>query len=114
MLKINLLTLILITIFTLPILVGFFTKYSREKIQCSLWSLCDGLEFILVLFLAIYLTRGIFFQHNTGLFAKIYNLIPEEIQDPIIRAGYIHIYNSRTFNSLGVPRTDRTYYPSNL
>ena len=80
MLKINLLTLILITIFTLPILVGFFTTFSREKIQFSLWSLCDGLEFILVLFLAVYLTREIFFQHNTGLFAKIYKGIPEEIR----------------------------------
>jgi len=60
--------------------MGAFTKFSREKIQFSLWSLCDGLEFILVLFLAIYLTRGIFFQHNPGLFAQIYNGIPEGIR----------------------------------
>lgn len=80
MLKVDFLTLIFIAIFTLPILMGAFTKFSREKIQFSLWSLCDGLEFILVLFLAIYLTRGIFFQHNPGLFAQIYNGIPEEIR----------------------------------
>lgn len=80
MLKVDFLTLIFIAIFTLPIIIGAFTKFSREKIQFSLWSLCDGLEYILVLFLAIYLTRGIFFQHSSGLFAQIYNEIPEEIR----------------------------------
>jgi hypothetical protein len=80
MLKADFLSLILIAIFMLPILMGAFTRFSREKIRLSLWSLCNGLEFILVLFLAIYFTRGIFFQHDSGLFAQIYNWIPEEIR----------------------------------
>ncbi len=80
MLKADFLNLILIAIFILPVVMGTFTRFSREKIRLSLWSLCNGLEFISVLFLAIYLTRGIFFQHDTGPFAQIYNWIPEEIR----------------------------------
>jgi hypothetical protein len=80
MLQANFLTLIFIVVFILPIVMGAFTKFSRDKIQYSLWSLGDGLEFILALLLAIYLTRGIFFQHSPGLFAQIYNGIPEEIR----------------------------------
>lgn len=80
MLKLDFLSLLLIAIFFLPILMGVFTRFSREKIRLSLWSLCNGLEFIFVLFLAIYLTRGIFFQHNSGPFVQIYNWIPEEIR----------------------------------
>jgi hypothetical protein len=84
MFKVDTLTLIFIMIFTLPILIGAFTKFSREKIQFSLRSLCDGLEFILVLFVAIYLTRGIFFQHNQGIFARIYQAIPGEIRNLLV------------------------------
>ncbi|AFV01523.1 integral membrane protein [Dehalobacter sp. UNSWDHB] len=79
------LTLILIAIFALPILIGAFTEFSRKKIQLSLRSLGDGLAFILVLFLAIYLTRGIFFQHNYGIFTRIYHEIPDQIR--VLLAG---------------------------
>lgn len=80
MFKGDVLTLILIAIFTLPILIGAFTRFSRERIRISIQSLCDGLAIILALFLAIYLTKGIFFQNDSGLFARIYQGIPEEIR----------------------------------
>lgn len=126
MLKADFLTLIFIAIFTLPILMGAFTKFSREKIQSSLWSLCDGLEFILVLFLAIYLTRGIFFQHDSGLFAQIYNEIPKEIrillfgQDILIYVivvplmvglfrGLIGLITHPIYSAVSGPLADRLY-----
>lgn len=80
MFNVDYLTLFFILIFALPILIGAFTKFSCERIQLSLRSLCDGLEFLLVLMLAIYLTRGIFFQHDQGIFARIYDGIPDQIR----------------------------------
>lgn len=84
MLSADLLTLALIAIFILPIIKGAFTQFSRDRIQFSLWSLGDGLEFILALILAIYLTRGIFLQHDSGLFASIYNAIPEQLRTQLL------------------------------
>jgi hypothetical protein len=78
--KINFLTVILIGIFALPIIIGAFRNYSRERIKLSLWSSLNSLEFLLGLFIAIYLTRRIFFDNDSGVFNQIYNGIPENIR----------------------------------
>ncbi|UWG96448.1 transglutaminase domain-containing protein [Dehalobacter sp. DCM] len=80
MLKGDFLTVILTALFALPVIMGFFITLSREKIHSSLRSLLSGVELIVALYLAIYLTRGIFFQHDAGPFATIYAWIPENIK----------------------------------
>jgi len=77
MLNHNLITFILIIGFALPLITGAFESFSRDRIQKSLWSLIDSLEFLLGFILAIYLTRRIFFDNDSGVFAAIYNWIPE-------------------------------------
>ena len=78
--KLNILDAILTAIFILPIIGGALNKFSRERISYALWSLLDGLSFILALGLAIYLTRGIFFNNGAGLFKQIYGYIPAALR----------------------------------
>ncbi len=80
MLNINPITLVLLLIAVLPVITGAFTKFTREGVRRSLWSLFDYLLFFAELFFSIYLTRKIFFDHNSGWFKEIYNLIPRDIQ----------------------------------
>lgn len=80
MLNINPITLALVLIATFPVITGAFTRFTREGVRRSLWSLFDNLFFLVGLFFYIYLTRGIFFDHTGGWFKEIYNLIPSDIQ----------------------------------
>ncbi|MDD3363468.1 MAG: transglutaminase-like domain-containing protein [Syntrophomonas sp.] len=80
MLRINIVTVILIGIFAVPIIFGAYQDFSRERIKFSLWSLLNSLEFLFGLFVAIYLTRRIFFDNDSGVFNQIYNEIPENIR----------------------------------
>jgi hypothetical protein len=79
MLKLNFITVILITVFALPIIFGAFQHFSRESIKHTLRSLFDNLEFLVSLFLAIYMTRRVFFDNDSGVFNYIYNGIPKNI-----------------------------------
>ena len=78
--KLNIFDVILVAVFVLPILRGALNKFSRERTIYALWSLLDGLSFILALGLAIYLTRGIFFNNGAGLFKQIYGYIPANLR----------------------------------
>lgn len=81
MFKINVLTVILIAVFTLPLLEGACEQFSRARIKILLGSLINSLAFLLALLLAFYLTRNIFFANDSGVFKQIYNWIPAGIQD---------------------------------
>lgn len=76
----NILTVALLCILVVPVLLGAFQHFSRERIQYSLWSLLDSLAFLFSLFLAVYLTRRIFFDHSEGIFQQLYLLIPENFR----------------------------------
>jgi len=80
MLDYNFINIILIIAFVLPLITGAFEKFSQARIKASVWSLIDSLEFLLGLILAIYLTRRIFFDNDTGIFGQIYNWIPEAVR----------------------------------
>lgn len=81
MIKINALSVIIIAVFVLPLLEGASDSFSRTRIKYSLESLINSLEFLIALLLALYLTRNIFFVHQTGIYQKIYNWIPINIRD---------------------------------
>ncbi|HWQ75488.1 MAG TPA: transglutaminase-like domain-containing protein [Syntrophomonas sp.] len=78
--KLNAFDVILAAVFVLPILRGALNRFSRERISYAVWSLLDGLAFIVALGLAVYLTRGIFFNNEAGLFKQIYEYIPAELR----------------------------------
>ena len=73
----NLLTLALILLFSLPIIIGLFKPFSRERVQFSIGSLFDNIEFLTGLILSIYFTKRIFFENSQGVFKTIYEWIPE-------------------------------------
>jgi Transglutaminase-like enzymes, putative cysteine proteases len=77
MLDYNFITVILVLGLALPIIAGAFDRFSRERIEQSVWSLINNLEFLAGFLLAIYLTRRIFFDNDSGIFAAIYSSIPE-------------------------------------
>lgn len=72
-------TIAIVSIFTIPILIGMLRPFSEDRIQHSLWSLLDNLVFIVGIFLSIYLTKKIFFVNNEDFFRQIYKLIPANI-----------------------------------
>lgn len=80
LLNINPITLALVLIAVLPVITGAFTQFTRGGLRRSFWSLFDNLISLARLFISIYLTKGIFFDHTGGWFQKIYNLIPSDIQ----------------------------------
>lgn len=80
MFKMNVLTVIIIAVFTLPLLEGASEQFSRARIRYMLGSLLSSLEFLLALFLALYLTRNIFFVNQSGIFKQIYDRIPASIK----------------------------------
>lgn len=81
--KINLVTIAIIVLFAFPIIIGALKAFTRERIQKGFASLLDNLEFIAGIFLAIFLTRKIFFENEKGIFKEIYNFIPLDIRNTI-------------------------------
>ena len=78
--QINAVTAALVCVCLFPIITGAFGYFSRERIQYSLGSLLDNIEFLLGLLLAIFLTKKIFFENSTGVFKKIYEWIPTNLR----------------------------------
>lgn len=79
--NINLLTVIIIAAFALPLIEGASERFSHARIKYLLGSLINSSAFLLALLLALYLTRSIFFANGSGIFKQIYNWIPINIQD---------------------------------
>ncbi|CFX43301.1 Transglutaminase-like [Syntrophomonas zehnderi OL-4] len=77
---INPITALLLIIAALPIISGVFMQFSREGVRQSLISLFDNLVFIALIFLAIYLTKQVFFEPSNRIGHQIYDLIPASLQ----------------------------------
>lgn len=69
-----------VILLAVPVMVGSLMRFTREGVHRALWSLCDSLIFLFTFFLAIYLTRRVFFEHTDGLPKQIYDLIPPNVQ----------------------------------
>lgn len=80
MLDLNLITLILLMGFALPLVTGAFEQFSRARIKESVWSVMDSIELLFGLVLAVYLTKRVFFDNESGVFGLIYGWIPETIK----------------------------------
>lgn len=77
----DILTYLLIFIFLFPLIIGFFRPFSRERVQRSLGSMLDNIEFLVALILSFYTTKQIFFDDSADIFKRIYGLIPESARD---------------------------------
>ena len=80
-LRVNYLTSIIAAVFILPLIWGALQHFSQDRIRHLLLSLLDTVEFLVGFLLAIYLTKRIFFDHETGVFRQIYYWIPAGIRD---------------------------------
>lgn len=79
--NVNYITLIIISIAVMPVVAGFLGSFSKDKLQDSLASLLDNVEFIVSLFLSIYITKKLFFDNSSSeIFSYIYSWIPQNIK----------------------------------
>ena len=76
----NAVSLVLITVFILPVAAGAISAFSRERVRQSVATLLDSVEFILGLIFAIYLTKRIFIDHDGSIYSQIYDILPEQIE----------------------------------
>lgn len=79
--KINIISLFLWTVFCIPILAGFFGKFTRESIKNSLINILGNIELIVSLMLSIFFTKRIFFNNEGTFYEVIYSKIPEVIRN---------------------------------
>lgn len=84
MLDVNIISLILIMGFVIPILIGIAEKLSRFRVRASLLHLIANLESLIALVMAIYLTKRIFLDHQNDWFGHVYKTIPESIRHILI------------------------------
>lgn len=78
---INAVSIVLACVFFIPILMGFFISFSRERIQHAIASLIENLEFLGSIILSVYLTKKVFFENSSGIFKTIYDWIPMVVRE---------------------------------
>lgn len=78
--NINIISVSIVFLFLIPILTGFFYRFSKENIRYTFDSLIGNLEFLFGLVISIYLTRKIFFENEFIVFRKIHDLIPDGVK----------------------------------
>ncbi len=78
--EINLISVLLVLIFLLPVVAGAFRPFSRERIYYSFEALFDYLEFLFGLMISIYIVKMVYFEHDQYIYKKIYELIPANVK----------------------------------
>lgn len=78
---INILTNPVNIILILPVLItligSLITRYNRERVVKSFYSIINNVEFISALLISLFLTKGILFDKNNEFFSYIRNHLPE-------------------------------------
>ncbi|HHV97998.1 MAG TPA: transglutaminase domain-containing protein [Clostridiaceae bacterium] len=77
----NAVTVLLAAVFLIPLAAGAARGPSRRKMLDSMGSLLDNVELLAGFLLSVYLTKKIFFENNSGVFALIYKWIPGRLKD---------------------------------
>ncbi|MCX7747279.1 MAG: transglutaminase-like domain-containing protein [Clostridia bacterium] len=87
--NVNLISAAFIFLFFLPILIGMYKPFTREKIYGTLRSFMDNITLCIGLILSFYVTKIIFIRHE-GAFSKyIYSLVPEKIEKLFVQSDII-------------------------
>jgi hypothetical protein len=79
----NPVTILLMLLIIYPILKGFIFKFSKSDMEKELLGIEGNVLFLISLILGIIYGKKIFVQHSTGIYEKIYNLIPLYIKSYI-------------------------------
>jgi hypothetical protein len=78
--NINVVSLVLIIVFILPVAAGAINSFSRDRVRKSVTALLESIEFILGLVLSIYLVKKVFIDHEEGIYSKVYDMLPGQIK----------------------------------
>lgn len=70
--KLNPITLFLVLIFAYPLIKGFLCKYSSYGLKMEIQDVNRNIVFIVSLFIGVHYGKILFFQHEHGVFKKIY------------------------------------------
>ncbi len=91
---INLVTIILIIVPVMPLIYGAYKHFTREKVFYSISSVLENIMLILGLILSISLVRMIYFEHESGFFKSVYDIIPKAIKAAFYgRDVFVYIIN---------------------
>jgi hypothetical protein len=125
--KFNLITILFILLFIVPILTGGLRAFTKESIRSGFLSILDNLEFIACIFFAFFLTRKIFFENEKGIFKVLYNYIPLNLRNAIyskeiltyivavpiillILLLVVRLITNPIYNFFIIPFSNRIYY----
>lgn len=91
MAQLDIVSIIIVVAFLIPILYGVFNPITKYKLQFFIGSLFDSLEFLGALFLSVFLTGKVFFgdhgETGRNLYGKIYHMLPAEVKNALYGQG---------------------------
>lgn len=74
-------------ILLLPVIIilvsSFFTPFTMDRIEKGVYRIFNNIEFIVALVVALYLTKGIFFDRNNAFFQYVYDILPATIKSSL-------------------------------
>lgn len=87
--EINIISLILIISFLYPIFLGFFKKFSSVELKKNITSTEADIGIIVALISGLFFLKRIFFQHDFGIYKKIYEVLPSNFIDYMEAKPYL-------------------------
>jgi len=78
--RVNVVTVIIICLFLLPVAAGAVRPFTREKIAGGLVSIFDYALSAGALLISLYLVKKVYFGHDSPMFLQIYDWIPDNIK----------------------------------
>lgn len=78
-LKDNIIDITLILILIYPVIKGFLFKFSSKSLKNDIEEATSYTSFIIGTILGVIITKGIFIRHESGIYSKIYNIIPKNL-----------------------------------
>lgn len=124
--QINGVSAVLMIVFAVPLLTGFFGMLTKERMRYSLNSLLDNIELAAGILVSAYITGRIFFKKDGSIFNAIYDAIPVKVRDifygqdimtyiivvPIIlilALAFFRLVTTPLYRHLILPLSDRLY-----
>lgn len=77
--NINPVTILLLIVFSYPIIKGFLLKFCSKNLKFDIEEINKNISFIIAIFLGIYYGKKLFLQHDVGIYKTIYDMIPKNI-----------------------------------
>lgn len=75
----NIIDITLILILIYPVIKGFLFKFSSKSLKNDIEEATSYTSFIIGTILGVIITKGIFIRHESGIYSKIYSIIPKNL-----------------------------------